>query len=62
MYEGRLSRSDLYSLEFRRMRSDLTDMKKMLRGFNTIVVWRMFGIGAENIVPHEGCRKVRGIV
>ena len=42
LYEERLRTLDLYSLEFRRMRGDLLETYKILRGPDRVRMERMF--------------------
>lgn len=58
-YEERLSRLELYSLEFRRMRGDLIETYKIVRGLDRVDAPRMFPMIGETRTRGHSCR-IRG--
>jgi len=58
-YEVRLSRLGLYSLEFRRMRGDLIDTYRILRGLDRVDAERLFTLVGESRIKGHNLR-VRG--
>ena len=46
-YEERLSRLELYSLEFRGMRGDLTENYKIMKGIDKIEAGKLFPLAGE---------------
>ena len=47
VYEERLSRLELYSLEFRRMRGDLIETCKIMKGVDKIEAGKLFPLAGE---------------
>ena len=58
-YEERLSRLGLYSLEFRRMRGDLIETYKIMKGIDKIEAGRLFPQAGETRTKGQGL-KIRG--
>ena len=58
-YEERLSRRGLYSLEFRRMREDLIETYKIMKGIDKLEAGRLFPLEGEIRTWGHGL-KIRG--
>ena len=59
MYEKRLTRLGLFSLEFRRMNWDLREIYKILTGLDRVDAWRMFPMMGESRTRGHNLR-IRG--
>ena len=58
-YEERLSRLELYSLEFRRMRGDFIETDKIVQGIDKIEAGMLFPLAGETRTRGHGL-KIRG--
>ena len=55
-YEERLSRLGLYSLEFRRMRGDLKETYKIMKGIDKIEAVKLFPQAGETRTKRQGLK------